>query len=266
MNTTDGFDLGPVLAWLTANEERVARQLSWITQLADDYSNVVGMENVQIRPSEITKVLSLFQGPAQERSVLRNIVGKPPTWFAVGTTSDRPIPTEDRLKAMCPTAIVPGYTDIVSWTPEKKVSDIWLYRIPEVPDRIATFMLVHALIHEYSHTILNPLWFCGKEPYVIDVPGCTEYTGEAFMMMFAHEAAKHDPISHYAAAYRPFPDDPSDKQFIRNVGEELCESVAAYFMGFIYCNDPVRCWAPFAGRPIVKLLVEHFLRGVHKTD
>jgi hypothetical protein len=53
------------------------------------------------------------------------------------------------------------------------------------------------------------------------------------------------------------------ENFFKNVGEEFCESVAAYFLGFCVCDDEARCFNPFVDRPLVKTYIEHFLQAEH---
>jgi hypothetical protein len=124
-------------------------------------------------------------------------------------------------------------------------------------------MAAHVLIHEYAHTLLNPLWYSKGEEYRIKIPGQEEINGPMFMVKFAVAAAQHPAISHYSAAYRPFPAFPTDSRFNICVGEEFCESVAALMLGYIYCDDPKRCFDPFNDRPEVKQLVEDFLNAEH---
>jgi hypothetical protein len=81
------------------------------------------------------------------------------------------------------------------------------------------------------------------------------------MMSFAAAAAQVPAISHYAEAYRPLPSGSNDPEFIVNVGEELCESVVAYLLGQIYCDDESRQFDPFNDRPKVKDLVADFLNA-----
>lgn len=258
--TTDGFNLGPVLNWLEANKQKVAKKLCWLEHPeGGDYRLAHSPEHLQLTSKEIGDTILRFPLAARKRSVLSRILGMPPTWFAAGTIPEDIHVTTDRNQAMSPTAIVPGKTDTIVWDGTSKEQEIKLYEIPGVPLVIAKYMLVHTLMHEFAHTLLNPICY-NNDPYVLEVQGATGYEGFALLMMFAEEASSHPAISHYSAAYRPIPD-PDDKRFIARAGEELCESVAAYLMGFIYCDDEVRCWDPFADRPVVKLYVEHFLNG-----
>ncbi len=267
--TTDplaGFDLGPVLNWLTTNRDRVAEKLNWLAR-ADGMMGIeiTGQKHLQLSPEEIVETIDMFPHESHLRSELKRINGMPPTWFARGTTVENILVTDDTSEALTPTAIIPGYTAVDKWTDVHKVLTINLYTIPGVDPLIAKYMLVHALIHEYTHTLLMPMLYNGNEPYILEAPGKVQYQNAALLQLFGLEAAKHPPISHYAAAYRPFPDDLADVQFIRRASEEFCESVAAYMMGYIYCDDPERCWNPLVDRPLVKLFIENFLHGKRMT-
>lgn len=260
-----GFDLGPVLDWLEANRDTVKSRLSWLSAPNGSFHvNAEGVEYLQLSSLEISNIIHRFPEAARERSTLRQIKGMPLTWFRNDSTVNNPKTTEDSSKALGPRTLVPGHNNPLVWTSEHKTEEIQLYHLGPTPLDIAKYMATHAFIHEYAHTILNPLWYNMGEGYTIRLPDGEEIDGPTFMIKFAVEASVYPGISHYANTYRPFPTSPQDVKFKINVGEEFCESVAAFMLGYIYCDDnPDRCLDPFKDRPMIKKLVEDFLNAHH---
>lgn len=259
-----GFDLGPVLDWLEANQNAVETKLSWLNAPNGSFHlNAEDVEYIQLKAPEIKAILHRFPEAARRRSTLRNIKGMPPHWFRRGMTAQKPQITQDILEALAPRAFVPGHNTPLAWTKEDKIQQIELFHLGRTPLNIARYMAAHTFIHEYTHTLLNPLWFSCGEEYKLKIPNMEEIDGPTFMIKFAVEANAHSAISHYSAAYRPFPTDTSDPMFSYRVNEEFCESVSAYMLGYICCDDPERCFDPFKDRPEVKELVEDFLHAEH---
>jgi hypothetical protein len=259
-----GFDLGPVLDWLEANRDTVKTRLSWLnTPNSPFHVNAEGIEYLQLTAMEIGNVVHRFPEAARKRSALRQIKGMPTTWFRNDSTVNNPKITENPSEALGPRTLVPGHNNPIVWDREHKTQEIQLYHLGSTSPDIAKYMAAHAFIHEYTHTLLNPLWYSMGESYVIRLPDGEEVDGSTFMIKFAVEANMHPGISHYAATYRPFPSSSKDEKFKVRVGEEFCESVAAYMLGYIYCEDPDRCFDPFKDRPEVKKIVEDFLNTHH---
>lgn len=258
-----GFDLGPVLDWLEANKTLIKEKLTWLNTPNNTYINADDVQHLQLSIPEIATIIHRFPEAARKRSMLYNIKGMPVTWFRRGMTGVKPNVTRNRAEALGPRAFVPGHNSPLTWTKQNKAQQIELYHLWTTPSDIARYMATHTLIHEYTHTILNPLWYSCGEEYRIKVPGQEEISGPIFMVKFAVAATQHPAISHYAAAYRPFPILPDDPQFNYRVGEEFCESVVALLLGYIYCDDPDRCFDPFKDRPEVKQLVDDFLNAEH---
>lgn len=260
-----GFDLAPVLDWLEANKTTVKQKLAWLHEpmCAPMHINADGIEHLQLTALEITEIIHRFPEAARKRSALRNLRGMPVTWFRRGMNPASPEITENIAEALGPRAFVPGHNTPIIWTRDHKANQIELFHLGGTPPEIARYMATHALIHEYTHTILNPLWYSKGEEYRIKIPGQEEMNGPMFMVKFAVAATPHPAISHYSATYRPFPAFPNEDIFNVCVGEEFCESVAALMLGYIYCNDPERCFDPFRDRPEVKQLVVDFLNAEH---
>lgn len=263
MTTTDplaGFDLGPVLNWLEENQSNIAPRMSWLEQESGRITILFeDVDRLQLSKTEIATVLNRFPAITNWRTTLQQISGKVPTWFKIGTTADKPLVTEDVEQALSPTAIVPGYTRVLAWTESQKAQEIQLFTIPGVKLVIAKWMATHTLIHEFTHTLIAPLWYNSQYP-CLQIPGQESSVNTVVLMeKFAATASRYPAISHYAAAYRPLPTSSDDPKFIYRVGEELCESVVAYILGYIYCEDPERCFDPFKDRPEVRRLVEDFL-------
>ncbi|MEK7641733.1 MAG: hypothetical protein AAB365_01945 [Patescibacteria group bacterium] len=259
-----GFDLGPVIDWLTANRAAVSKNLHWLdTDIKVRYEAIEGAEHLHLSSHEISNALMRFPQSARDRSVLTKIIGMPFTWFAKGTTFAKPETTQVAEEALSPRAIVPGYSAPNTWTTDLQEQWIRLYHLGQTPPDIARYMQVHALIHEYVHTIINPMWYSLGRLYMIKMPGLVPMDARMFFAKFVLAASKYPAISHYAAAYRPLPTSTGDPKFIERVGEELCESVVAFILGHIYCDDPKRCLDPFMDRPDVRQLVTDFLQAKH---
>ena len=65
------------------------------------------------------------------------IIGKPPLWFAKSTTASFIMTTPTVDKALSPTAIIPGHTGNIVWTPEEMLQVITLFAIPGTKPDVA---------------------------------------------------------------------------------------------------------------------------------
>ena len=263
----EGFDLGPFLEWLEQSSDMVNTVINGLKTARKDRVclEIHGKDHIPLSRSEINCVLNRFPASAQARSVAARIRGQPALWFAKGTTAASIKTTPKIEEALSPTAIIPGYTGNIIWTPEAKLQEITLYAIPGVSMKVAKCISAYTLCHEYTHTLLNPLWYNGDKPYVLELPDDGNppqpMDGVEFLRRFANECNDYDPVSHYAAAYHPLPADPTDPRFFASVSEELCECVAAHLMGFVYRGRRSRALGPLDDRPPVQWMVERFLRA-----
>lgn len=193
----------------------------------------------------------------KDRSILKQIIaGKPTTWFRYDSTKSNPIPTENLNEAISETAIIPSYIDNREWINTMiPSSDIWLYSIPDICSfGTKRIILIEGFVHEMAHTICMPATYI--DGYQLRFRNGRTISGRDCMTNFANLAENHTPISHYAAVYR------INGKFYNNlvaIGEELAETIAAYLLHFIYCDEAERRFNPLADRPEVEDFVKEFL-------
>ncbi len=170
--------------------------------------------------------------------------------------------THSKKLAISPMAIVAAHTTGIREFSRKKTQDILLFALPDVSPDVERLVQLQGFMREYAQTIISPMENCHEE-CVLDIShGKEHYYSEVHMFLheFARLAAKHSPISCASHLYWPLPGARSRK-FYWFVGRELCESIAAYLLGFVHCEDKKRCWDPFYDRPEIKGLVIDFLEA-----
>lgn len=274
------FDLGPTLRWYEQEEFPIVSALAanvWLlSQKPGETPNNYTTHNNQrplLRDYQLEMILNLFPKAFQQRSVLRNIVEQPVTYFRAGMTvndiyeGNPNLLTTKRRKAFSPDAYCPGYTatrngDETIWPNV----DIHVYRMdPQqwlFPKRIAT---LEAFIHEYVHSVTYPAWYL-KETHVLRM-GSKTITGFDALMEFVELTSTLPSISVYAGGYRnadgTYPTNPQQQAFA--IHEELAETITARILRFCFCDSvPGReglGLTPFADRPAVKDWVDTFLHA-----
>jgi hypothetical protein len=167
-------------------------------------------------------------------------------------------------EALCPTAIIPGYTDYPIWEAGRKEATTWLYELADVPLDIARIILTYTLLHEYCHTMVVELFY--NRAYRLRMgAGQCEVSGLEFMAEFAEKAARHSPVSHYSSAYWPLPTDPEDPRFYVAVSEEICDTVSSYLLGFMYSDEKERWFNPLDDRLGLAAFVVMFLNATRAS-
>jgi len=256
-NKSSGFEMKETLEWYQTSGIRLAFHPTYRTlPVSIESQGLIGLNS-----QELGVLYYLFPDKARERSILRKIVGQPTNWFHQNSTPELPLPTTDVAKALSPTALIPSYIDYTPWK-ELKVptADIWLYQLPaNIPPEVRKIILSEGFIHEVGHSIVQPAMYISD--YKLKFPDGKQMDGLEAMLHFAELAEQHPPISHYAATYRgkenKFEGNPNEIKTA--ISEELCESIAAYFLGFAYCGENYRSKNPFADRPEIKTFVCDFL-------
>lgn len=265
MSEISGLDMAPTINWYYENRARiylnmpVVRNIHTTIRIRDD-------ENMPLESWRVHRLISLFPRQTQRRSVLNNIFPQPPTWFRKDSTVVNITTTENVKEAISPTAIVPAYTDYSMWKTEKPAADIWLYRleigiVPELTKEVATIILSQAFVHEFAHTIVNPALYINGYRVLAD----KEVLTFDWIVEFANMAEKYPPISHYSSFYRGIGNkfeslDPNYDP-LKAIAEELVESIAAFLLGSVYCDDEKRRFDPFCDRPDIKHFVGAFLNA-----
>ncbi len=262
MNDKRGLDLGPVIDWITDNKAEINRRLEWVQQYRGGTEKppyvLREKERLLLSEQEISAVIHRYPETARQRSILSVVSGQAPAWFHKDSTKEEPFPTDKVEEALCPTSIIPGYIRYPTWTPEKKEAEIWLYQLEGVPVDVARVILIYTLLHEYCHTLVAELFY--NETYrLLWGSEQREITGLEVMTEFAKLATKYSPISHYSSIYWPLPTEPEDPRFYVSVSEEMCDTVAAHLLRFMYCDDEKRRLNPLADRPEVKAATIRFL-------
>lgn len=256
-DTVSGFDMRETIEWYA----RSGVGLPAFSQRSLGYP-VENGELIELSGEELGGLFDLFPANARKRSILRGVVGKPPTWFRKDSTSAQPKPTTNKDEAMSPTAIIPAYTGYGKDEKGTLVADVHLYGIREnvTTSEVRRIICAESFIHEVGHTIAAPALYVGN--HMLRLADGRTVKGQDLMEEFRDRSERHPPISHYASAYRRADDtfDRNDTGRLRTaISEELCETIAAYFLGFAYCGDDSRRKNPFADRPEIKDFVRDFL-------
>lgn len=263
---TSGLDMKETLDWYKSSGVEMPP-----IQERDFSYPLEKRELIELSERELGGLLALFPENARERSILRKVAGQPPTWFHRDSTSEQPKPTTSETEAMSPTAIVPSYIDYTSWK-ELKVptADIWLYKIPQnaASENVRRLVLAEGFVHEIGHSIVQPALYL--EDHNLKFPDGKIVNCLEAMLHFAELAEQHSPISHYASTYRgsnnKFESDNQNYNVKTAISEEMCEAIAAYFLGFAYSGDDARSRNPFADRPEVRKFVREFLNAELMRD
>lgn len=254
-----GLDMRETLEWYKATTLRLPKVLAALLHPIED------PHLIELSAQELGGLFSLFPENAQKRSILRKVIGKPATWFHKNSTSEQPIPTTEPAEALSSTAIIPSYVDYTPWKELRTpTADIWLYQIPQtIPEPVRKIILTEGFIHEVGHTIVNSALYVND--YTLKFPNEKLVNGLEAILHFAELAEKYPPISHYASTYRgpqnKFESVNPNYKVQTAVSEELCETIAAYFLEFAYCGDDARGKEPFKDRPEVKAFVKDFLNA-----
>lgn len=254
-NKTSGLDMKETLAWYQGAGVNMLP-----IQEGDLPYPIENQSLIELSERELGGLWALFPENAQKRSALRKVVGQPSAWFHKDSTSGQPRPTTNEAEALSPTAIIPSYIDYTPWPK----ADIWLYKIPQqaAPEKVRRLVLAQGFVHEIGHSIVQPALYVKKD-YNLKFPDGEIVSGLEAMGQFAKLAEQHLPISHYASNYRGTnntfeSDNPQyDKEIA--ISEEMCETIAAYFLGFAYCGDDTKGKNPFADRPEIRDFVRDFL-------
>ena len=258
---TSGLDMRETLEWYRSS----GIEMPPIPEM--DFSHPVeNQELIELSEREMGGLFALFPENARKRSILRKVIGQPPTWFHRDSTNEQPKPTTNEAEAMSPTAIVPSYIDYTPWS-ELKVptADIWLYKIPQnaASEKVRRLVLAEGFVHEVGHSIVQPALYAGD--HSLKFPDGKIVNGLETMLHFAELAEQHPPISHYASTYRglnnKFESDNPNYNAKTAISEEMCETIAAYLLGFAYCGDNSRGKNPFSDRPKVRDFVRDFLNA-----
>lgn len=252
-----GLDMGPTIEWYTANQEALFDHLSFTSEAVG--FKVQDPQFIHIDSEKIAGLILRFPRKGIRRSRLHTgaIIGKPPLYFSKETTGENIQTTTDVSQALSPTAFIPSYTDNSRWRETgKPSSDIYLYQIPQVPDKVAQIIHAQGLIHEFAHTIVTHALY--GEGQRLLLPNGEIVNSRDYLMRFANLAKKHDPISHYSSHFRKPGEEFASPLAIE---EEFVETVAARYLGFAYTDDPnpFKRFAPLYDRPEVDQLVWNFL-------
>jgi len=224
-------------------------------------------QKIRLTQNEIYGLLNSIPLPARERAEINGIYGKPDLWFS---KSGAQVPTTDISEAISPTAIIPSYRDNREGKESAQVHLFGLDRVireGHVDDLTAKIMHAEGLVHEYVH-ILN--WL-GKREFYDGMPSAPDLKFpdgkivsalDAFVE-FGNLMERHSPISHYSSFFwKPEGGEIitlNDSDLILAIDEELCESVAAYMLQFVFTPDQKGTTEPFADRPRILEFVENYL-------
>lgn len=251
-----GLDMKPTIDFYQENKNEI---LGRLPETKDDQAIGYAIEQkelIELSESEIAALVNLFPESARERSALDLIKGVPKAWFKKGEAA--PTPTNNIDQAISPTAIIPSFHSPSRWPK----TEIHLYEIDSraADPEARKIILSEGLIHEFAHSIITPEIYLNNRKLELSSGEVVE--AFTFIMdKFANAVEGHHPsMSHYSSAYMD-----SEGKFqgdLRvSVNEELAESIAAYLLNFVYCNDKARRFEPFRDRPEVKAIVKEYLEA-----
>lgn len=280
MKTQSSLDMAPTLQWYEENYHILFDKIPHPDHLPQNYRTfsffpLRGVKYLQPSRECLLAWWWVFPHRAKERSVLRQIVGKPAAWFHRDSLVSEigPIQTENPKEILSPTAIIPSFCDYSRWqktgTP---TCDIYLYNIHSLTCPLSVQHIVHAegFVHEAAHSIIAPALYNNGD-YLLCLPDGKTINGTVvgndwLKNVFGAAAEKHTPISHYAGAYRnrdgTFKTN-DDGSIATAVSEEMAESIAAFLLGFVFCHEKRRRLDPFRDRPEVWQMVSDFLHAEH---
>ncbi len=280
-NTISGLDMAPTIGWYAEHQDHLMahiRQLARFTGAIPTGGVIhgcptrVGVDEhlPQDFAISIPGFLSAFPDTARSRSIARTVQGGPSLWFHKDSLTEGPRPTPNRDEALSDTAIIPSYIAYDRDPEGHLFADINLYAIPDadgITDEVRTIILAQGLLHEYAHSIAISLVY--EEDYKLQL-GSTTMDGPQVLETFATLTGGMDPMSHYSSVYRTdgggYPSQDEDLNEWRvAVEEELVESIAAYLLGFVFCDREQRRMDPFEDRPAVRDFVEMFL-AAHRVS
>lgn len=258
---TSGLDMRETLDWYKSSGIKMPP----IPEVNFPYP-IENQELIELSERELGGLFALFPENARKRSILRKVIGQAPTWFHRDSTSEQPKATSKESDALSPTAIVPSYIDYTPWG-ELKVptADVWLYKIPQnaAPEKVRKLVLAEGFVHEVGHSVVQPALYV--DDHSLKFPDGRIVNGLEAILHFAELAEQHLPISHYASTYRgpsnKFESDNPSYNVKTAISEELCETIAAYLLGFAYCGDNSRGKDPFSDRPEIRDFVRDFLNA-----
>jgi hypothetical protein len=208
---------------------------------------------------EIAGLYNLFPENARRRNVVDTITGKSGLYFHRNSTMEDITTTLDSNEAISPTAIVPSYIGY-SGTGRGHIN---LYKLlSNLPESVKSIISSQGLVHELSHGIIHPTLDSENYPgYSLKFSDGKIVSGVDAMIEFAEMTEKHQPISLYASLYRKDFSNPDSGSVFRAIREDCAETIAAYLLGFAYCEDDQRSGEPFADRPEIKEFVRNFLEA-----
>lgn len=264
--TKSGLDMANTISWYEM--EKIDLPLPNTGADSSLPSALEEPELTDLKQRELEGLFSLFPENARQRSILNRTIAKPSLWFDNTSSEGHQNPTHDINQALTETAIIPSYVDFSEWrstgTPK---ADIWLHSIPKevASNTVRKTILGQGFVHEVGHTIVNPALYI--EDYKLKLPGGNIVSGFDFAMQFAQAAESYPPISHYASFFRgtnnkfEFPEDSQQNPLV-SIIEEMCETIAAYLLGFAYnSSDENQGKSPLEDRPEVRKLIVDFLNA-----
>ncbi len=276
-----GLDMTPTLRWYEENCDILCDKIPRPACQPASYRTSAffplrGVRYLQPGKYDLLALWWTFPHSARERSVLRQIVGKPSAWFHRDSLVSEvgPIKTENPKEALSPTAIIPSYCDYSRWQKTgQPTCDIHLFDIHYLTcptNTVRRIIYAEGFIHEVAHSIIAPAFYNDGD-YLLHLPNGKTLNGTVvgndwLKTVFGATAEKHTPISHYAGAYRnrngtfKLNDNGSAATAII---EEMAESIAAFLLRFVFCNEKRRRLDPFRDRPEVWQMVSDFLHARH---
>jgi hypothetical protein len=263
MVTVTGFDLGKLFEWYAQQSTAVdVTPFAFPKGLVPIPKTIESRRLIELSELDLGATYFIFPEAARDRSILRNIMGQPITWFAKESTPEAMVLTTDEENAATPGSYIHAQTDYTPWIETGlPTADIFLYQLPNTyPSAFKKTILRHGFIHNFAHTVFQPAAYI--DDYMLEFPRGELVSGLDAVAEFTRLAEQHDPISQYSAVHRPngrkFESSHPNYNPVLAVSEEFSESVAAYFMGFTLGTDSIQRYA-LEDRPELEKFIGDFL-------
>ncbi len=255
-----GLDMKGAIEWYTHSGIQIAYPKK--SELPRGVT-IEGQEHMDLTETQLAALYNRFSPNAQERSILTTVIGEPTRWFDKNSRVEKKS-TTDPNERLSPTSIIPGETAYPENKPGNQIGVVYLYKTPnEIANAyVRGIIAAQAYIHEIGHTIVQPALYSHKNQ-IIEFPSGKRMSNKEAMLTFQNLAEKSIPISEYAALHRDkhglFEEKQGDNGLA--LSEELCETIAAYLLGFTYHGNNSGSKDPFINNYQIREFTADFLEA-----
>ena len=224
--------------------------------------DVLLSDTSHLSAEQLTALLSLFPPHCDTRTCLQSLAAGPTHWIdRRATNEDRRITTNPDY-AVDPNATVVGETSY-SEQGDGYAARVTMYALPETltdDELLLQIAQMQGTLHEATHALLAKLYDERQHSRTL-THGGTTVQERVFVEQFGGIAATEPPISRYADAHRPALQTHDDLTRLRAACEQVCEAVAAYFMGIAVHDSQELGTDPLPKQSPLRSLTEFFLKA-----